>query len=446
MFAIYEDHDGGMEHSNEFDWPLCDAIPVMEFSGVCLSDEIVWKVRTITHGVKPRLWPKKWPRDFNSAGDIVPDPHPVARHCNFHSSRWNRISSHLPFNRHSLRRDTWLLDFSDSTERISDKKTKEVRGNRIQDHTESLVRRQSCLGAHMSMLRRHRLHICIALTFRESTNYILRFGRAWRDTLDARPQTVYCHRHTKQRPLPTLDGTYTEVASCPNVRREAAMKVGIRKIEAEHTTAFLFTATCAKHYLLMIQRSNNPIMAKYLQTIKFEENNALPRQITDKAANRDAATSGMQHTNTAMCMLVALTAHEESFISVMEIFNETCIELVVWTRHRFLRKDIPAVLITSPHDPFLRDNQGMSATRLYSDEKLGSLPPRLLEGTGSHDEWREKTFDVIVRTELMCHLHWETMEFALTVGLWCIVTATTAPPPPPIPTPSTVVFAAWGLA
>ena len=73
------------------------------------------------------------------------------------------------------------------------------------------------------------------------------------------------------------------------------MKAGIRKIEAEHTTAFLFTATCAKHYLLIIQRSNNPIMAKYLQTIKFEENNAIPRQATDNAANRDAATGGVAY-------------------------------------------------------------------------------------------------------------------------------------------------------
>lgn len=151
------------------------------------------------------------------------------------------------------------------------------------------------------------------------------------------------------------------------------MKVGIQKIEAEHTTAFLFTATCAKHYLLMIQRSNNPIMAKYLQILQeFKENNALPRQAPDNAANRDAATSGIQHTNTAMCMVVALTAHEESFISVMGIFNETCIELMVWTRHRYLRMDIPAVLITSPHDPFLRDNRGMAATILSRSQ------PRLL--------------------------------------------------------------------
>ena len=69
------------------------------------------------------------------------------------------------------------------------------------------------------------------------------------------------------------------------------MKVGIQEMEAEHTTAFLLTATCAKHYLLMIQRSNNPIMAKYLQMIEeFKENNAIPRQAT---ANRDAATGGI---------------------------------------------------------------------------------------------------------------------------------------------------------
>ncbi|KAJ5357584.1 hypothetical protein N7541_004742 [Penicillium brevicompactum] len=55
-------------------------------------------------------------------------------------------------------------------------------------------------------------------------------------------------------------------------------------------------------------------MAKYLQILQeFKENNALPRQAPDNAANRDAATSGIQHTNTTMCMVIALTAHEESF-------------------------------------------------------------------------------------------------------------------------------------
>ena len=206
-----------MEHFHEFDWPLCDAIPVMEVSGIksgiCLSDEIVWKIRTIAHGVKHRLWSKKPGQRISIRTTISCqtdnqllgtatfiriagiDFLPSTTEAKFIAAR-RMYSGHLKFDRKYQRRKRRKLEAT--TFRISGL-------YRIADP------RETYLEAHTSTLHRRRLHLCIARTFRESTNYILRFGRAWRDTLDARPQTVYCHRHTKQCPLPTLGGTCTSL-------------------------------------------------------------------------------------------------------------------------------------------------------------------------------------------------------------------------------------------
>lgn len=169
------------------------------------------KIGTITHGVKPRLWPKKWPRDFQTVTLCLTAIHlfgtatfirvagidflPSTTETTFFATR-RMFSGHLKFDRKYQRRKRRKLEAT--TSRISGL-------YRIADP------RETYLEAHTSTLHRRRLHLCIARIFRESTNHILRFGCAWRDTLDARPQTVYCHRHTKQRPLPTLDGTCTSL-------------------------------------------------------------------------------------------------------------------------------------------------------------------------------------------------------------------------------------------
>lgn len=77
---------------------------------------------------------------------------------------------------------------------------------------------------------------------------------------------------------------------------------------------------------------------------EFKIKHALARRPKNSGPKED----GQQHSNTTMCILVigldGLTTDEGSFLSIMDRFNETCVELMFWVEDTFVSVDIPAVM------------------------------------------------------------------------------------------------------